>query len=89
MFIRMRNYIKRGSLSNRIVYKNLQEDVWNEVYSLDKEGVVLHDNDIQHIAMIKAKQRNLHNFKVDNKTNMKHNLLKWNTVKSFFFLLGK
>ena len=60
----MRNYVKRGTTSNRIEYDRLQRDVWNEVYSLDKEGVVLHDNDIQHIAMIKAQERGLYNFKV-------------------------
>lgn len=60
----MRNYIKRGSITNRITYDRLKEDVWNEVYSLDKEGVVLHDTDIQHIAMVKAKERGLHSFKV-------------------------
>lgn len=65
-FSRMRNYIKRGSLSNRIAYEALQNDVWNEVYSLDKEGVVLHDCDIQEIAMIIARERKLVNFKVGN-----------------------
>lgn len=63
-YFRLRKYIQRGSVSNRMAYANLREDVWNEVYSLDKEGVVLHDNDIQCIAMIKAKQRNLPEFKV-------------------------
>lgn len=51
-------------MSSRIEYERLRVEVWNEVYSLDKEGVVLHDNDIQQIAMIKAKERNLHNFTV-------------------------
>lgn len=60
----MRNYIKRGSVSNRIEYGRLKDDVWNEVYSLDKEGVVLHDAGVQQIAMIKAKERGLHSFKV-------------------------
>lgn len=63
---RMRNYVKRGSISSRVEYAKLREDVWNEVYSLDKEGAVLHDTDIQQIAMIKAKERNLHDFKVYN-----------------------
>lgn len=63
-FYRMRSYIKRGSVSNRIAYEQLRYDVWNEVYSLDKEKVVLHDCDIQQIAMIKARERNLLNFKV-------------------------
>lgn len=60
----MRNYIKRGSVSNRIEYGRLKDDVWNEVYSSDKEGVVLHDADVQRIAMIKAKERGVHSFKV-------------------------
>lgn len=63
-FSRMRNYIKRGTVSNLIEYKRLRDDVWNEIYSMDKEGVVLHDNDIQYVAMVKAKARNLHDFKV-------------------------
>lgn len=67
----MRNYVKRGAVSSRINYARLREAVWNEVYSLDKEGVVLHDNDIQNIAMDKAMELNLPNFTV---CNMKHNL---------------
>lgn len=67
----MRNYVRRGAVSSRIDYAKLREDVWNEVYSLDKEGIVLHDNDIQHIAMVKAMERHLQNFTV---CNMKHNL---------------
>lgn len=61
---RMRGYLKRGTMSNRIEYNLLRNEVWDEVYSLDKEGVVLHDNDIQQIAMIKAQNRNIHNFRV-------------------------
>lgn len=60
----MRNYVKRGAVSNRTRYTQLSEAVWNEVYSLDKEGVVLHDCDIQSIAMTKARELNLHEFKV-------------------------
>lgn len=60
----MRNYIKPGSVSSRIEYEKLSNEVWDEVYSLDKEGVVLHDSDIQQIAMIKAREKNLLNFKV-------------------------
>lgn len=64
LFYRMRKYIQRGSVSSRIEYARLRDAIWNEVYSLDKEGVVLHDSDIQRIAMIKAKERSLHDFKV-------------------------
>lgn len=60
----MRNYVKRGTVSNPIEYARLRDDVWSEVYSLDKEGVVLHDIDIQTIAMTKAHERGLHSFKV-------------------------
>lgn len=60
----MRNYVKRGSISSRIEYERFRTDVWDEIYSLDKEGVVLHDNDIQQIAMIKAREKNLLNFRV-------------------------
>lgn len=60
----MRNYIKRGFASNRVEYARLRDAVWNEVYSLDKEGVVLHDCDIQTIAMTKALEMNRHEFKV-------------------------
>lgn len=60
----MRNYIKRGCLSNRVVYARLRENVWNEIYSMDKEGVVIHDCDIQCVAMEKAKELNLDKFKV-------------------------
>lgn len=77
----MRNYVKRGSVSSRVDYAKLREDVWNEVYSLDKEGVVLHDNDIQNIAMVTAKKRNLQDFKV---CNMKHNLFNFLLCNSMF-----
>lgn len=60
----MRKYVKRGSVSSRVDYEKLRKDVWSEIYSLDKEGVVLHDNDIQNIAMMKAKEIGLHGFKV-------------------------
>lgn len=64
IFCRMRSHIKRGSIKNRFDYEILRNDVWNEVYSLDKEGVILYDSDLQQIAMIKANERNLHDFKV-------------------------
>lgn len=51
-------------MRSRIEYERLRKDVWNEVYSLNTEGVILHANDIQLIAMMKAKERNLHNFEV-------------------------
>lgn len=60
----MRSYVKRGTISNRVEYERLRNEVWNEFYSLDKEGVVLHDNDLQEIAMMKAQEKGLHNFKV-------------------------
>lgn len=60
----MRNYIKRGGMTNKSEYERLRDDVYDEVYSLEKEGVLLQDNDIQQIAMLKARDKNLHNFKV-------------------------
>lgn len=60
----MRNYVKRGAVSNRIQYARLRESIWNLVYSYDKEGVVLHDNDIQFIAMTEALKQNLPDFQV-------------------------
>lgn len=80
----MRHHIKRGSVSNRIEYNRLKDGVWEEVYSLDKEGVVLHDADVQQIAMIKAKERGLHNFKVDH-TKMSLNFI----LNIFYFSTGK
>lgn len=64
-FVRMRNYVKRGSVSSRIDYAKLREKVWEQVYSLDKEGVVFHDNDIQYIAMKEAQSMNLLKFTVN------------------------
>lgn len=61
----MRNYVKRGAVSDRARYARLREAVWTEVYSLDKEGIVMHDCDIQYIAMTKAQELNLHDFKVN------------------------
>lgn len=60
----MRGYVKRGAVSSKINYARWRDSVWNEFYSLDKEGVVLHDCDIQYIAMTKANELNLHDFKV-------------------------
>lgn len=60
----MRSYIKRGTIKHQIDYERLRNDTWNEVYSLNKEGVILYDSDIQQIAMAKANERNLHDFKV-------------------------
>lgn len=65
----MRDNIKRGGVSNRIEYARLGDAVWNEVYSLDKEGVILHDCDIQNIAMTKALEMNRYEFKVCEKSN--------------------
>lgn len=63
----MRKYVQRGGVNSRIVYAKLRDHVWNEVYSLDKEGVVLHDIDIQCIAMTKAQELNIQGFKVRQK----------------------
>lgn len=63
-YFRMRNYVKRGAVSNRIQYAQLRENIWNLIYSYDKEGVVLHDNDIQFIAMTEALKLNLPGFQV-------------------------
>jgi len=82
----MRNYVKRGSVSSRINYAKLRENVWNEVYSLDKEGVVLHDKDIQNIAMVKAKELNLHEFMV---YNIKHNLPFYCEIQCFSFVFSQ
>ena len=61
---RMRNYVKRGSISNRQQYSKLREAVWNQVYEMDKEGIVIHGNDIQFLAMKEALKQNLPTFKV-------------------------
>lgn len=65
---RMRRYIRRGSVSNHLTYRILRKDVWEEVYSLLTEGVVLHDADLQQIAMIKADEKGLREFKVSKQT---------------------
>lgn len=69
----MRRYVERGSISTRKQYEYLRKDVWDEFYKLYTDGNVLHDNDIQSIAMVKAKERGLHDFKVN---ITKHTFLK-------------
>lgn len=59
----MRSCVKRGSLASEIQYRKLRDAVWDEVYSL-LGWVVLYDNDLQLIAMAKAKEMNLDDFKV-------------------------
>lgn len=60
----MRNYIKRGGLSSRTLYSQLRQEVWNKIYDLDRKQNVIHDIDIQQIAMTTAKSMGLHEFKV-------------------------
>lgn len=78
----MRRYVRRGSVSTRIQYEQLRKDVWNEFYKMYTDGNVLHDNDIQFIAMVKAKERELHNFKV----NYYEAYIFKNINKIFYFL---
>lgn len=80
---RMREYVKRGSVSYRRQYAHLREAVWNEVYSMDKEGIVLHDHDIQFIAMREASKLNLHEFKVSSCIEFNNKKVNFN---HYFFL---
>lgn len=59
----MRKYVKRGGVSIRPQYQKLRENVWNDTQALDNEQHVIHDNDIQEIAMMKAMELGLHDFK--------------------------
>lgn len=61
----MRKYIRRGMVSTKIEYERLRKDVWDEFYKFYTDGNALHDSDIQFIAMVKAKERGLLNFKVN------------------------
>lgn len=60
----MRKYVRSGGVNSRIQYKQLREKVWEEVFRLDRDLHIFHDNDIQEIAMIKAKELGLHEFLV-------------------------
>lgn len=64
----MRKYIRRGSVTTRIEYERLRKEVWKDFYQYYTDGQVLHDNDIQFIAMVKAKEMGLHDFKVNYKS---------------------
>lgn len=60
----MRQYVKRGAVSSKAKYLELREKVWDEVRALDQEQHVIHNRDIQEIAMCKAMELGLHEFKV-------------------------
>lgn len=60
----MRGYIRRGCLPSRTQYRNLKIEVFEKIEELDKNQMVFHDIDIQQIAMLKAKQMGLNDFKV-------------------------
>lgn len=60
----MRRYVKRGCVSSRQAYNELKWKVWEEVHTLDLNREVFHGHDIQEIAMHKAREMGLHDFKV-------------------------
>lgn len=61
---RMRKYVKRGGMSVKVLYDFLKKNVLDEIWKLDREQHVIHNNDIQHIAMIKAIELGISDFKV-------------------------
>lgn len=60
----MRKYVQRGAVSSKVRYEKLRNSIWEEVLSLDRQMITIHDRDIQEIAMIKAKEFGLHEFVV-------------------------
>lgn len=61
----MRKYVKKGGVSTKLRYRVLRENTWSEIEDLDKDEQVIHDKDIQEIAMSKAMELGLHEFKVN------------------------
>lgn len=60
----MRKYVKRGSVSSKVQYKKLKDLVWKEFEQLEQEQLILHDSDVKEIALIKATELGLTDFKV-------------------------
>lgn len=64
----MRKMVERGSLSSRVQYEKLRDNVWDDVLALDRQMYAIHGRDIQEIAMIKGRELGLFDFKVNKKT---------------------
>lgn len=62
--IRMKQMVQRGGVSTKIRYSKLQEELWNELDEMDREFIEFHDIDIQQLALLKASQLGLTDFKV-------------------------
>lgn len=61
----MRAYIKRGGVSSKSEYLQLERIVCDEIYVLDQEQQVIYDKDIQDIAMTEAMALGMEDFKVN------------------------
>lgn len=60
----MRKYVKRGGVSSKTRYSQLRESTWKQVHDLDRDEQVIHNHDIQEIAMTQAMELGLYEFKV-------------------------
>lgn len=60
----MRQYIKKGGVSSRLLYQRLKEEVWKEFWQLDRDQYTIHGSDIQQIAMNKAAELGIQGFQV-------------------------
>lgn len=62
---RMRKFVKRGGVSTKVQYEKLRDKVWQEVRQLDCQSHVIHDRDVQEIAMIVARELGIPSFRVE------------------------
>lgn len=60
----MRQYVERGGISSKVLYKQLKEKVLEEVIELDSNRETITGDDLQQIAMIKSRELGLNNFQV-------------------------
>lgn len=61
----MRKYVNRGGASTIVQYRELKNKVWAEIRTLDLGQHVIHNRDIQEIAMSKAMEMGLTEFQVN------------------------
>lgn len=61
--IRMRHYVRNGGISGE-KYRQLRANVWVEFEQMQAHHEVVHDYDVQLLAIQKARELGLETFKV-------------------------
>ena len=59
----MRKFIRNGGITHKETYEQPRNIVWEEVQNLDRNMITFHDRDIKEIALLKAREIRLIDFK--------------------------